>query len=107
MTARPLLGLVAGAFVALALPLLYWILGLGLERDLLTEDQVRPLASVLTSVAPAELLLGPVGILLAGRSAGIRRTGGWVVVALTIAPVLAVVWLLGLLTLGGALGSGL
>jgi hypothetical protein len=104
---HPFRSFAAGAFAALVLPLAYWILGLGLEQDRLTVEQVRPVAGILTSIAPAELVLGPLGIWLAGRAAGLRGTAPWAIVVLVLTPLLAIFWLLGLLTLGGALGSGL
>lgn len=107
MTRRPWLGFVAGAIVALVLPIAYWTIGLGIEQEVLTDEHVRPLAGALTTIAPAELVLGPLGIWLAGRAAALRGTAPWAIAVLALAPLLAVFWLLGLLTMGGALGSGL
>lgn len=114
---RSWLGVGAGAVIALALPISTWILGLGLGGVAMTVEQVRlrdiaieqarPFADLISSTALAELLLGPIGVVIAGRSAGVHGTIPWLVLVAATIPVLAIVWLLGLLTMSGALGSPL
>lgn len=106
----------AGAVVALALPIATWVLGLSLEGVAFTAEQVRlrdiaieqarPLADLLITFGPAELLLGPLGAFVIGRAAGTHGATRWLVLVAAIVPLLAF-WALGWLTLGAALGSGL
>ena len=100
-------GIVAGVLIATAMPVAYWIVGLGLEGGSLTDDQARPFADLLGALAPAELLLGPAGIVLAGRSAGVHGSVAWLALVVAAGLVLTIVALLGLLTMYAALGSGL
>ncbi len=117
MSLRSWLGVGAGAAIALALPISTWIVGLSLEglvytaeqarlRDIAIE-QARPVTDLLSALVPAELLLGPLGVFIAGRSARIRGATRWLVLMLATIPLLGGFWLLGLLTMFGALGSSL
>jgi hypothetical protein len=96
-----------GLVVALALPIAYWVIGLGLEGNVFSESQVRPVADLLAATVLAGLLLGPAGLVLAARSAGVTGTGAWVVILGVGLIVLAGLSALGFLTMYGALGSGL
>ena len=107
MTRQSWLGIVAGAVIALAMPTLTWILGLGLEGGSFTDDQARPFGTLLKSTTLIELVLGPVGVVILGRSAGIHGIARWLVLIVATLPALTIVWLLGFLTMGAALGSGL
>jgi hypothetical protein len=100
-------GTAVGVLIAIALPISYWIIGLGLEGGSLTDDQARPFADLLGAISPAELLLGPAGIVLVGKSAGVHGAAPWLVLVIASGLALAIVALLGLLTMYAALGSGL
>jgi hypothetical protein len=111
------LGVGIGALIALALPIATWIVGLSLPGVAYTADQVRlrdiaieqarPLTDLLSTFSLAELLLGPLGIFIVGRSAGIHGATRWLMLLVVTVPMLAIVWLLGLLTMFGAVGRSL
>lgn len=117
MSMRFWLGVGAGAVLALALPAAIWIVGLSLERLAVTAEdvrlrdiaieQARPVTDVLSALVPAELLLGPLGVYIAGRSAGVRGATRWLVLIVATLPLLGGIWLLGTLTMNSALGSPL
>src|SRR2546422_8221921 len=100
------LGVGIGALIALALPIATWIVGLSLPGVAYTVDQVRlrdiaieqarPLTDLLSTFSLAELLLGPLGIFIVGRSAGIHGATRWLMLLVVTVPMLALVWLLGL-----------
>jgi hypothetical protein len=117
MSIQAWLGIGAGTLVALALPTATWFVGLSLEGVAFTPEQqrlhdiaienARPLTDLLSRFSLAELLLGPLGIYVVGRSAGIHRATRWVTLAAVTLPLLAVLWLLGLFTMFGAIGKSL
>lgn len=117
MSIKPWLGAGAGAVIALALPIATWIVALSLPGVTFTADQVhlreiaieqaRPLTDLLSTFSLAELLLGPLGIFIVGRSAGIHGATRWLMLVVVTVPLLAIVWLLGLLTMFGAVGRPL
>jgi hypothetical protein len=117
MSTKSWLGVGAGAVIALALPIATWIVGLSLPGVAFTADQVRlrdlaveqarPLTDLLTTFSLAELILGPLGVFIVGRSAGLHGATRWLVLVVVTVPLLAIVWLLGLLTMFGAVGKPL
>jgi hypothetical protein len=51
------------------------------------------------------LLLGPVGIVVAGRSVGVRGASNWLALLIVALPAYAVVWFVCVATVNGALGN--
>ncbi|MEO7869876.1 MAG: hypothetical protein ABIS42_04640 [Candidatus Limnocylindria bacterium] len=97
--------MVIGAFIALVVPISYWVLALLVENGIAPYDQVRPQLDVLGFISLSEILLAPIGIVIAGRSAGVRGAIAWIALIIVGIPVLALVWLLSVATLSGALGN--
>lgn len=99
-------GLVGGAFIALVVPISYWVLALLVEKGIAPYDQTYALLNPLGLLGWISLFfLGPIGIVIAGRSAGVRGAGAWLGLTIVAVPVFAFVWFLGVATLSGALGS--
>jgi hypothetical protein len=105
MTMRSGLGVIAGAVIALVVPLSFRIYAHFLENGILPVEREGSTMGTLTSIALTELLLGPLGIAMAGWAARLRRTSAWVLLFLVSVPVLAVIWFICVATLSGALGS--
>jgi hypothetical protein len=59
----------------------------------------------LTVIMFSELLLGPIGLAVAGWSAGVRGAVAWVLLLVTAIPLLSAVWVVSALMFGGATGS--
>lgn len=117
MTIRSWLGAGAGILIALALPIATWIVALSLPgvaftaeqarlRDLAIE-QARPVIDLLRTFTLAEVILGPLGVFIAGRSFGIDGAARWLMLFVVTMPPLTIVWLLGLFTMFGAMGNSL
>lgn len=105
MTVKSRRGLVIGAFIALVVPISYWVLALLVENGIAPYDQMHSLLNLFGLISLSELLLGPIGIVIAGRSAGVRGAIAWLVLIIVGIPLLAVVWFLCVATLSGALGN--
>ncbi len=98
-------GLGIGAFIALVLPTSYLVLARLLEVGIVSRDQVRPLVPLLDAIQfPWGVVLGPVGIVVAGRSAGIRGGCAWLVLMVFTVPALAFFWLASVFAYSGATG---
>ncbi len=105
MTVKAWRGLVVGAFIALVVPISYWVLALLVENGIAPYDQTHSLLNLLGLISLSEVLLGPIGILIAGRGAGLRGAIAWLALIIVGVPVLAFIWFLCVATLSGALGN--
>jgi hypothetical protein len=107
MTVKSKGGLAVGVFIALVVPISYWVLALLVENGIAPYDQTHALF-----VGPLGLigwislfLLGPIGIVIAGWSAGVRGAPAWLALIIVAVPVFAFVWFVCVASLGGALGN--
>ena len=97
-------GVTGGAFVALVVPTAMLLAAKLIEGGIPLIERGPDTMQTLTNIALSELLLGPVGIAIAGKAAGLGVLG-WVLLIVVAVPVLAFVWFLCAATLSGALGS--
>jgi hypothetical protein len=105
MTVNSWRGLGVGAFIGLVVPTVYMVLARLLEVGIVSRDQVHPLVPILDGILfPWGVLLGPIGVVVAGRSAGIRGGFGWLVLMIVAVPPLASLWLAGVFAYSGATG---
>lgn len=102
-TSRSWRGVAGGALIALAVPAGFIILSLLLDVGVLAPDGMH--APWITMVAFSEVLLGPIGLAVAGWSAGVRGAVAWVLLLISAIPLLAAVWVVSVLMFGGATGS--
>ncbi len=105
MTVKSGRGIVVGAFIALVVPISYWVVAVLLENGIALVVPTSSTSETLTGIALSEVFLGPIGILIVGWSAGIRGAIAWLALIIIAVPVLAFVWFLCVATLSGALGS--
>lgn len=106
MTVRSWRGTVVGAFIALVVPISYWALAVLVQNGIAPYDQIHALLGTLGLVGVISLvLLGPAGIVIAGRSLGVRGAPGLIALTMCAMPVLAVVWFVCVATLSGTLGN--
>jgi hypothetical protein len=97
-------GVLGGILIATGLPLACWLLGALIQAGIAPYDPLHALLGVLGLAALAEVVLGPLGIVVVGRSAGIHGAT-WILVFVVALPVLAIAWFLGLVALSGSLGN--
>jgi hypothetical protein len=98
-------GLGLGAFIALVVPASCLVLARLLELGIVSRDQVHPLVPLLDTILfPWGVVLGPIGVVVAGTSAGIRGGFGWLVLMIVAVPPLASLWLAGVFAYSGATG---
>ena len=102
-TVRSWRGVAVGGLIALVIPAS--IIGLSslVNIGLLAADQVD--VPWLTWILVSEVVIGPFGITVAGWSAGIRSLPAWVLLYISVVPLLAGVWLVSVLMYGGATGN--
>jgi hypothetical protein len=107
MTVKSRGGLAVGVFIALVVPISYWVLALLVENGIAAYDQTHALFDgPLGLIGWISLfLLGPIGIVIAGWSAGVRGAPAWLALIVIAVPVFAFVWFVCVATLGGALGN--
>jgi hypothetical protein len=106
MTVKSRRGLGVGAFIALVVPISYLVLAVLVENGIAPYDQTHALLNPLGLLGWISLfLLGPVGIVIAGRSAGLRGVIAWLALIIVAIPVFAFVWFACVATLSGALGN--
>lgn len=102
-TVRSWRGVAIGALIALVVPLFIFVLILLVNVGALSADQVD--VPWVTWILVSEVVIGPIGIVIAGWSAGVRSMAGWILLLITAVPLLAGVWLAAALMYGGATGS--
>ena len=98
-------GVIGGLLIAFALPVLNLIVAFLWERQIATFDPNGAFIGLLQATALWEAFLAPIGIVVAGRSAGIRSPLGWFNLFVVGIPVLAVLWFVGVASVGGLAGE--
>ncbi|HEY5276079.1 MAG TPA: hypothetical protein VIK38_06020 [Coriobacteriia bacterium] len=97
-------GLGVGAFIALVVPISFLVLARLAEAGITPSDQMHTLVPLLDTILFSGVLLGPIGIVVAGRSVGIRGALGWLVLMIVTVPALAYLWFISALLYSGATG---
>ena len=105
MASRSWRGALVGALLALVVPMAYALVALLIGNGIPVIVRDADTMNTLTTIALAEVFLGPIGILILGSSVGIRGAIAWLVYLIVALPVVALIWFLGAATLSGALGS--
>ncbi len=98
------IGVLAGILIATGLPITYWLIALLIQAGILPYDLLHARLDELGLVALAEVVLGPLGCVVVGRSAGIYGAT-WILAFVVALPVLAVLWFLSVVALSGSLGN--
>ena len=99
-------GIAVGALVALVVPVSFWLLASLVEGGIAPYDRVRPALDVIGVIGWGSLfVLGPVGIVIAGKAAGVSGALAWIALLVVGLPVFAILWFVGVATLSGALGN--
>ena len=96
---------VVGLVVALAIPVSFALLAWLVDRGIAPYDPLKPLLAPLGYISFLELILGPLGLLIAGRGARIRDAIVWLAVFVVGLPALVVLSLFAVVSLSGALGE--
>jgi hypothetical protein len=102
---RRWLGALPGLVIALGLPLAIGLVAFLWDRQVINPEPNGPFIQTLQALAPLELLLGPVGILVFGLSAGLRNLISWLALILIAVPLLAFAWFVAVASLGGLAGE--
>lgn len=98
-------GLILGVLIALAVPFSSLVVAFLWDNGMLALEPNGAFVQTLQAAAPWELILGPVGIVVAGRSAGLHGFLAWLGLIVIAVPVLAFVWFVGVAYLGGLAGE--
>jgi hypothetical protein len=99
-------GQAIGAVVALVVPTSFWILALLVDDRVVPYELARSLFNLFGLIGWISLfLLGPIGIVIAGRSSGVRGVVSWIAVFIVAQPIVVFDWFLGVASLGGSLGN--
>ena len=106
MTIKSRRGLLVGVLVALVVPAADLLLAQLVGHGIAPYAQARSLLDVIGLLSWASLfVLGPVGIVVAGWSGGVRNAFAWLVLLVVALPVYVVVWFVCVATVSGALGN--
>jgi hypothetical protein len=98
-------GCLLGLALALGIPVSYLLLAFLVQNGIAPYDPVHALLGPLSTIALIGLLLAPIGVGIAGWSAGVRSPVLLAVLVVAAVPVLAFVWFMCAATLSGALGN--
>ena len=104
MFQRSRVGFLFGAFVALIVPIISLAIGYAWKAGLVHLNIDASGMVGVNLVELTEIVLGPLGIVLAGRSLGAHGGLAWFVVIVVASPLVAFSWLIGRLYLSGAAG---
>lgn len=105
MSRRQITGTIVGVVVALAIPVSNGVVALLWGSGALQLDPEGALVQGLEAPGLAGILLGPIGIVIAGWFAGVRSFSGWFVLIILGIPLLTIVWFYAIASLGGLAGE--
>jgi hypothetical protein len=95
LLSRRRMGMIFGLIIALVIPVVSLVVAFLWDRGVLVlgpKGSYPPLVAALFATSGWELVLGPVGIAVAGWSAGRRGVEGWRRLIIVAVPALVVIW---------------
>jgi hypothetical protein len=99
-------GIFLGVVIAIFVPISYVILSQLVQAGIAPYEGTHSLLGLFGLIGWISLFgLGPLGLVIAGWSAGIRGVGAWIVTIILGLPLLVVIWLVGVVSLSGTLGN--
>ena len=99
-------GIAAGVSLALVVPVSYAVLAAFIQTGLIPNEPLHGALNDLTQLGLISLFgLGPIGIVIAGWSAGVRSVLTWASWLIVAVPIHLVTWAIGAFALSGALGN--
>ena len=106
MSVRAKWGALGGAFIALVVPISGWVLAQLVQVGIAPYDETHSFLGVFGLLSVVSLvLLGPVGIVIAAKSFGVRRVPALIALLIVFMPMVAFVSFVCLATLSGTLGN--
>jgi hypothetical protein len=98
-------GTIIGIVLALAIPVSNGLVAILWSSGALQLDPEGAVVKGLEAPGLAGVLLGPIGIVIAGWFAGVRSIAGWSLLILLGIPLLTLVWFYAIASLGGLAGE--
>jgi hypothetical protein len=105
LSRRRVAGTIAGLMLALAIPVSNGVLALLWGGGMVQLDPEGALVKGLEAPGLAGILLGPIGIVIAGWFAGVRTFATWFVLIVLGIPLLTMLWFYAVASLGGLAGE--
>jgi hypothetical protein len=105
LSRRQAIGAIVGIVLALAIPVSNGVVAILWGSGALQLDPEGALVKGLEAPGLAGILLGPIGIVIAGWFAGVRGFSGWFVLIILGIPLLTMVWFYAIASLGGLAGE--
>jgi hypothetical protein len=102
---RQTVGTIVGIVVALAIPVSNGVVAMLWGGGAIQLDRDGAVVQGLEAPGLAGVLLGPIGIVIAGWFAGVRGVGGWIVLMILGVPLLTMLWFYAVASLGGLAGE--
>src|SRR5258706_5579461 len=102
---RKIAGTVVGVALALAIPVSNGVVAVLWSSGVLQLDPEGAFVKGLEAPGLAGILLGPIGIVIAGWFAGVRTFNGWFVLVILGIPLLTILWFYAIASLGGLAGE--
>ncbi len=102
---RKIAGTIAGIVLAFAIPVSNGVVAVLWSSGVLQLDPEGAFVKGLEAPGLAGILLGPIGIVIAGWFAGVRTFNGWFVLVILGIPLLTILWFYAIASLGGLAGE--
>jgi len=102
---RRVAGTIVGIVLALAIPVSNGVVAALWSSGVLQLDPEGAFVKSLEAPGLAGILLGPIGIVVAGWFAGVRTFSGWFALIILGIPLVTILWFYAIASLGGLAGE--
>ena len=106
MMVRSRRGVAIGVVIVLAVPIAFLLLAVLVQNGIAPYEPIHAQINGIGLIGWVSLaVLGPVGIAIAGWSAGVRGVLAWLAVVIVFGPMFVALWLMSVVTISGSLGN--
>lgn len=106
MMVRSRRGVALGVVTVLSVPIAFLVLAVLVQNGIAPYDPIHAQINGIGLIGWVSLaVLGPVGIVVAGWSAGVRGVLAWLAVVIVFGPLFIALWLMSVVTISGSLGN--
>ena len=104
MMVRSRRGVALGVVIVLSVPIAFLVLAVLVQHGIAPYDPIHAQINAIGLIGWVSLaVLGPVGIAIAGWSAGVRGVLAWLAVVIVFGPMFVALWLMSVVTISGSL----